>query len=201
MKSDKLIDTIIRYIEQKGIITDESFLRRGQLFELFGVNLASVIKKMNKAGDTISNKNMLRSALERDVYEQGSKFSYFSLPSAVMNKYDMYSEDGCKRFRQCQTEADLQNTINCQVPSIPLFLTDGSRVKVNNNAITKAVFNYIPVNPLLDPTFNYDYDHYPVDESIINDVLDYMFKTYQSKTAQVPLDTTSDSKETAKSTS
>jgi len=59
MKSDKLIDTIIRYIEQKGIITDESFLRRGQLFELFGVNLASVIKKMDKAGDRISNKNML----------------------------------------------------------------------------------------------------------------------------------------------
>ncbi len=201
MKSDKLIDTIIRYIEQKGIITDESFLRRGQLFELFGVNLASVIKKMNKAGDTISNKNMLRSALERDIYEQGGKFSYFSLSSAVMNKYDMYSEDGCKRFRQCQTEADFNNTINQQVPSIPLYLTQGSRIKINNNAITKAVFDYIPVNPLLDPTFNYDYDDYPVDESLINDVLDFMFKVYQSKTSQVPLDTTSDSKETAKSTS
>jgi len=82
-----------------------------------------------------------------------------------------------------------------------LFLTDGSRVKINNNAIKKAVFNYIPVNPLLDPTFNYDYDDYPVDESIINDVLDYMFKTYQSKTAQTPLDTVSDSKETVKSVS
>jgi len=83
MKSDKLIDTIIRYIEQKGIITDESFLRRGQLFELFGVNLASVIKKMDKAGDRISNKNMLRSALEKDIYEQGSKFSYFKLSSSI----------------------------------------------------------------------------------------------------------------------
>jgi hypothetical protein len=201
MKSDKLIDTIIRYIEQKGIVTDESFLRRGQLFELFGVNMASVIKIRTDKGDRISGKNYLRSVVERDTYEQGSKFSYFTLAPAIMNKYDMFSEDGCKQFRQCQTEADLNNTVNCQVPSIPLFLTDGSRVKIKNNAIKRAMLQYIPVNPLLDPTFNYDYDEYPVDESIVNDILDFMFKTYQSKTAKQPLDTVSDSKETTQSIS
>jgi hypothetical protein len=117
-----------------------------------------------------------------------------------MNLYSYVgSEDGCKRFRECLTESEFHSTVNCQVPSIPLYLTDRGRLKINNNSISTIMANYIPVNPLLDPTFNYDYDDYPVDESMINDILDFMFKTYQSKTAKVPLDTVSDSKETTQS--
>ena len=200
MKSDKLIDTIIKYIEQKGIVVDESFLRRGQLFELFGLNAAKHIVFLQQNKIRISNKNYLKSVVEKDSYEQGGKFNYFTLSPAIANCYEYVgSEDYCNRFRECLTPSQFQSTVNVQVPSIPLYFTDGGKIKINNNGINTILVNYIPVNPLLDPTFNYDYDDYPIDESLIDDILELMFKTYQSKISQSVLDTASDSKETPKS--
>jgi hypothetical protein len=49
------------------------------------------------------------------------------------------------------------------------------------------------------PTFNFDYDEYPIDEALLNTIFDMMFATYQSKIANTPKDTKSDSQDTTKS--
>jgi hypothetical protein len=49
------------------------------------------------------------------------------------------------------------------------------------------------------PTYNFEYDEFPMDEALMNTVLETMFQTYQSKTSQTPKDTVSDSQDTVKS--
>lgn len=200
MKADQIIDTIIRYVEQKGIVTDESFLRRAQLLDLFGISKSKVLSDFLIRGVEVTGKNYLKAVIDKSTYDLGGQFSYFKVAPAVMNCYEYVgSEDGCNRFRENLTISQFQNTVNLQVPSITLYYFEQGMVKVNNPIIGTILLNYIPTDPMLEPTWNYEIDEYPVDDALIGIICDDMFKTYQSKTLGAPIDTVTDSKESNKS--
>lgn len=200
MKADKIIDNIIQYMEQKGIVTDETMLRRVQLFDTFCASRAKVLSDFKIKGYEISGANYMKSVIDNEVYEQGSKFNYFEVAPAVMNEYEYVGgQDGCSRFRENLTISQFQSTINCQVPQITLYYKEENHLKVDNNSVETILTNYIPVNPMQVPTYNFEYDEFPMDEALMNTVLETMFQTYQSKTSQTPKDTVSDSQDTVKS--
>jgi hypothetical protein len=200
MKADKIIDTIIQYMERNNIVTDETLLRRVQLFDIFCASRAKVLSDFRIRRLEISGANYMKSVIDNEVYEQGGKFNYFEVAPAVMNEYEYVGGiDGCSRFRENLTISQFQSTINCQVPSVVLYYKEENHLKIDNNSVETILTNYIPVNPMQVPTYNFEYDEFPMDEALMNTVLDTMFETYQSKTAQTPKDTVSDSQDTTKS--
>jgi len=200
MKADKIIDNIIQYMEQKGIVTDETLLRRVQLFDIFCASRAKVLSDFKIKGYEIFGANYMKSVVDNEVFEQGSKFNYFEVAPAVMNEYEYVGGiDGCSRFRENLTISQFQSSINQQVPPITLYYKEENHVKVDNNSVETVLMNYIPVNPMQVPTYNFEYDEFPMDEALMNTVLTVMFQDYQSKTSQTPKDTISDSQDTTKS--
>jgi len=200
MKADKIIDNIIQYIEQKGIVTDETLLRRVQLFDIFCASRAKVLSDFKIKGYEISGANYMKSVIDNEAFEQGGKFNYFEVAPAVMNEYEYVGGiDGCSRFRENLTISQFQSTINQQVPPITLYYKEENHIKVDNNSVETVLMNYIPVNPMQVPTYNFEYDEFPMDEALMNTVLTVMFQDYQSKTSQTPKDTVSDSQDTTKS--
>jgi len=201
MNSDQLIDTIIRYVERKGIVTDESFLRRGHLFMLFNTVKSRVQSNLMISGVTLTGKNYLKTVIDKSSFESTStKFSYFEAPPAVMNSYEFVGgTDGCTQFRENLTMSDFLNTCSQQVPAQTEYLYVNEYLKVNKTTVPSILLNFIPVNPMKVKTWNYEFDEYPIDEALIDSVCEEMFRTYQSKSAQAPLDTVSDSAESTKS--
>lgn len=203
MKGDQIIDTIIRYVERKGIVTDESFLRRAQLFDLFNQVKADVLSQFMVKGIEITGGNYWEAVIDRAEYEQAStSFSYFEVPKVVMNSYEYVGgTDGCSQFRENLTRADFRNTVSQQVPKITEYMKINNHLMVDNSTLPAILVNAIPVNPMDWANYNFEFDEYPIDEALINVVCDRMFQSYQSKAAQAPNDTVSDSKETPKSIS
>jgi hypothetical protein len=80
-----------------------------------------------------------------------------------------------------------------------MYYKEGEYLKVDNNGVPTILTNYIPVDPMEVPTFNFDYDEYPIDSALVNTIFDVMFATYQSKTSGTPKDIKSDSQDTTKS--
>jgi hypothetical protein len=200
MTCKKIIDAIIAYIEQKGIVVDETLLRRAQLLDLFNNSKAKVLSDFRIKGYELTGKNYLKSVIDKAVYEQGSSFNYFTVAPAIMNEYEYVGGiDGCSRFRENLTISQFQNTVNQQVPKITMYYKENNYLKVDNNGVGTILTNYIPVDPMQVPTFNFDYDEYPIDEALLNTIFDMMFATYQSKIANTPKDTKSDSQDTTKS--
>ena len=203
MRGDQIIDTIIRYVERKGIVTDESFLRRGQLFDLFNQVKADVLSQFMVQGVEITGGNYWEAIIDRAEYEQASTaFTYFDVPKVVMNSYEYVGgTDGCSQFRENLTRSDYRNTVSQQVPRQTEYMKINNYLQVENSTLPAIMVNAIPVNPLDWANYNFEFDEYPIDEALINVVCDRMFQSYQSKAAQTPVDTNSDSKETTKSVS
>ncbi len=203
MRGDQIIDTIIRYVERKGIVTDESFLRRGQLFDLFNQVKADVLSQFMVQGVQITGGNYWEAIIDRAEYEQSStKFTYFDVPKVVMNSYEYVGgTDGCSQFRENLTRSDYRNTVSQQVPRQTEYMKINNHLQVDNSTLPAIMVNAIPVNPLDWDNYNFEFDEYPIDEALINVVCDRMFASYQSKGVQTPVDTLSDSKESTKSIS
>lgn len=203
MRGDQIIDTIIRYVERKGIVTDESFLRRGQLFDLFNQVKADVLSQFMVQGVQITGGNYWEAIIDRAEYEQSStKFTYFDVPKVVMNSYEYVGgTDGCSQFRENLTRSDYRNTVSQQVPRQTEYMKINNHLQVDNSTLPAIMVNAIPVNPLDWDNYNFEFDEYPIDEALINVVCDKMFASYQSKGVQAPVDTLSDSKESTKSIS
>jgi hypothetical protein len=200
MRCDQIIDAIIIYIERNNIVTDETFLRRQQLMDLFCSARARVLSQFMIQRVGVTGKNYLKSVIDKTVYEQGGTFNYFEVQSAVMNEYEYVGGiDGCSRFRENLTISQYQNSINKQVPSITLYYKEDTMLKVDNNQVETILVNYIPVNPVNVPTFNYELDEFPLDDAMIDIVFNEMFETYQKKVIESPKDTVSDSQDTIKS--
>jgi len=200
MKCDQIIDAIIVYMERNNIVTDETLLRRQQLIDLFCAARARVLSEFKIKGYPITGKNYLKSVIDKTIFEQGGAFNYFDVKPAVMNEYEYVGgTDGCSRYRENLTISQYQNTINQQVPKITMYYKEGDMLKVDNNQIETILTNYIPVNPVQVPTFNYELDEFSVDDALLDTVFNEMFETYQKKVADVPKDTVSDSQDTIKS--
>ena len=200
MKSDQIIDAIIVYIERNNIVTDETFFRRQQLLDLFCAARARVLSQFMIQRVGITGKNYLKSVVDKTNYELGGTFNYFEVESAVMNEYEYVGgTDGCSRYRENLTISQYQNTINQQVPKITMYYKEASMLKVDNNQVETILVNYIPVNPVNVPTFNYELDEFPVDDAMLDIVFNEMFETYQKKVIEAPKDTVSDSQDTIKS--
>jgi len=202
MTCKQIIDAVIQYVEANNIVTDETMLRRAQLLRLFNASRAKVLSDFIAQGleAEITGSNYLDSYIYKSAYEQGGQYNYFEVAPAVMNGYNYVGGiDGCSRFREMATKAQEQNTINCQVPNITLYRKGNEYLMVKNNGVNEILASYIPVDPMKVPTFNFDYDQYPVDEALLNKIFDEMFATYQSKVQGKPKDTISDSQDTTKS--
>lgn len=200
MNCKQIIDAAIQYVETNNIVTDETMLRRAQILRLFNASKAKVLSDFSLKGYEMTGSNYLKSVIDKAVYEQGGKYNHFEVAPAVMNEYEYVGGvDGCSRFRENLTISQFQNTINCQVPKVTMYYKEGEYLKVDNNGVPTILTNYIPVDPMKVPTFNFDYDEYPIDEALINTIFDVMFATYQSKVQGKPKDTVSDSQDTTKS--
>lgn len=200
MKSKQIIDSIIQYVEQKGIVLDETLLRRAQLFDLFNVSKAKLLSDYIYNDKQVSDTNYLESVIDRIEYEEGSPYSYFEIANSIMGYVDYVGgTDGCSRFREMDSIMQEQSTVNLQVPSITTYRRKNNFLAVKNNGVGTILVSYIPVNPMEVPTFNFDMDDYPVDAALLNTIFDVMFATYQSKTQQSAKDTVSDSQDTVKS--
>lgn len=200
MTCKQIIDAAIQYVEANNIVTDETMLRRAQILRVFNASKSKVLSDFKLKGYEISGGNYLKSVIDKSIYEQGGKYNYFEVAPAVMNEYEYVGGiDGCSRFRENLTISQFQNTVNCQVPKITMYYKEGEYLKIDNNGIPTILTNYIPIDPMKVPTFNYDYDEYPVDEALLNTIFDVMFATYQSKVQGKPKDTISDSQDTVKS--
>ena len=68
MKSKQIIDSIIQYVEQKGIVLDETLLRRAQLFDLFNVSKAKLLSDYIYNDKQVSDTNYLESVIDRIEY-------------------------------------------------------------------------------------------------------------------------------------
>jgi len=148
MKADKIIDTIIQYMERNNIVTDETLLRRVQLFDIFCASRAKVLSDFKIRGLEVSGANYMKSVIDNSTYEQGSKFNFFEVQSAVMNEYEYVGgQDECSRFRENLTISQFQSTVNCQVPKITMYYKEGEYLKVDNNSVETILVNYIPVKP------------------------------------------------------
>ncbi len=203
MRGDQIIDTIIRYVERKGIVTDESFLRRGQLFDLFNQVKTDVYKEEISNNAEITGANYWDAIIDRAEYEQSStKFSYFEIPRVVLNSYAYVGgTDRCSQFRENLDLSDFRSTCSQQVPKQTEYMKINNHLMVDNSTLPAILTNCIPVNPLDWANFNFEFDEYPIDEALISRVCDKMFASYQSKGVQAPVDTLSDSKESTKSIS
>lgn len=200
MTCKQIIDAAIQYVEANNIVTDETMLRRASLLRMFNASKSKVLSDFKIKGYEITGGNYLKSVIDKAVYEQGGKYNYFEVSPAVMNEYEYVGGlDGCSRFRENLTISQFQNTINQQVPKITMYFKEGEYLKVDNNGIPTILTNYIPIDPMKVPTFNFDYDEYPVDEALLNSIFNEMFATYQSKVHGKPKDTISDSQDTTKS--
>jgi hypothetical protein len=203
MKADQIIDAIIIYMEQNGIVTDETLIRRKQLLDLFCATRAKVLSDFMINGINPTGKNYLRQDIERSDFDKNNlKYSYFEIPAAVMNAYDYVGgSDGCSQFREATTFMDFKNTVSEQVPRAIEYFTENEYLKVDESQLPSIMVTYIPSNPINVPTFNYEIDEFPLDDALLNVVMEMMFATYQSKKSQVPNDTVSDSNNTIKSIS
>jgi hypothetical protein len=200
MTCKQIIDAAIIYVERNNIATDETLLRRAQILDLFNASKAKVLGDFRIKGYELTGKNYLKSVIDKSTYEQGGKYNYFEVAPAIMNEYEYVGgTNGCSRFRENVTISQFQNTINQQVPSITQYYKEGEYLKVDNNGVGTILTNYVPVNPMKVPTFNFEYDEYPIDDALVNTIFDMMFATYQSKTSGTPKDTISDSQDTTKS--
>jgi hypothetical protein len=200
MTCKQIIDAAIIYVERNNIATDETLLRRAQILDLFNASKAKVLGDFRIKGYELTGKNYLKSVIDKSTYEQGGKYNYFEVAPAIMNEYEYVGgTNGCSRFRENVTISQFQNTINQQVPSITQYYKEGDYLKVDNNGVGTILTNYVPVNPMKVPTFNFEYDEYPIDDALVNTIFDMMFATYQSKTSGTPKDTISDSQDTTKS--
>lgn len=200
MTTKQIIAAAIQYVEQRGIVTDETLLRRAQILDLFCAARSKVLSDFRIKGHELTGRNYLKSVLDKEAYEQGGKFNYFTVAPAVMNEYEYVGGiDGCSRFREQITISDYQNTINQQVPRITLYYKEGGHIKIDNNGVSTVLMNYIPINPMDLPTFNFDLDEFPVDDALLTTIFEVMFATFQSKVSQSPKDTVSDSQDTTKS--
>lgn len=200
MKCDQIIDAIIVYIERNNIVTDETLLRRQQLLDLFCAARARVLSEFKIKGIMLTGKNYLKSVIDKTIFEQGGLFNYFEVQPAVMNEYEYVGgTDGCSRYRENITISQYQNTINQQVPKVTMYYKEGDMLKVDNNQVETILTNYVPVNPMQVPTFNYELDEFPVDDAMLDTIFNEMFETYQKKAMESPKDTVSDSQDTVKS--
>lgn len=200
MTCKQIIDAAIIYVERNNIATDETLLRRAQILDLFNASKAKVLGDFRIKGYELTGKNYLKSVIDKSTYEQGGKYNYFEVAPAIMNEYEYVGgTNGCSRFRENVTISQFQNTINQQVPSITQYYKEGDYLKVDNDGVGTILTNYVPVNPMKVPTFNFEYDEYPIDDALVNTIFDMMFATYQSKTSGTPKDTISDSQDTTKS--
>lgn len=199
MTTKQIIAAAIQYVYQRGIVTDETLLRRAQVLDLFCAARSKVLSDY-AVNNQLAGSNYLSSVIDKEAYEQGGKFNYFLVAPAVMNKYEYVGGvDGCSRFRENITISQFQNTINQQVQKITLYYKDGDYLKVANNGVGTILTNYVPVNPTQLPTFNFDLDEFPVDDTLLPAIFEVMFMTFQSKVSQTPKDTVSDSQDTTKS--
>lgn len=202
MTCKQIIDAAIQYVEANNIVTDETMLRRAQLLRLFNASKSKVLSDFIVQGleGEITGSNYLDSVIYKTAYNEGGMYNYFEVAPAIMNGYNYVgSVDGCLRYREMMTKAQEQNTINDQVPSITRYRKGDQYLMVKNSSVDEILASYIPVDPMKVPTFNFDYDQYPVDEALINKIFDAMFATYQSKVQGKPKDTISDSQDTVKS--
>ena len=159
MTCKQIIDAAIIYVERNNIATDETLLRRAQILDLFNASKAKVLGDFRIKGYELTGKNYLKSVIDKSTYEQGGKYNYFEVAPAIMNEYEYVGgTNGCSRFRENVTISQFQNTINQQVPSITQYYKEGDYLKVDNNGVGTILTNYVPVNPMKVPTFNFEYE-------------------------------------------
>jgi hypothetical protein len=195
MRVDEVIQTTIIYLQQKGINTDEQLLRRLEILDKFNTIRAKFLSDMLIAGNKISAINY------QTIFEDANGFSdenerliAFNCPQTVMGKIEFVgSTNGVVRFRQSDTLMEYQSTIKSQIPSITRYYRDLNQLLLDNRNVSTIRINALCVNPYSVSTFNPDYDQYPIDEALMPQLNEALFKVYFSKISQVKPDVKPDS--------
>jgi len=199
MKVREVIQTIIIYLEQKGVNSDEQVLRRLELLDKFNTVRAKFISDMmiksEKGVPTqISNQNYNTTFQDKQVFSGRLKASYFDLLDTVMGRISYVgSADGVCRFNEFLTIGEFQSTVKNQIPDEIGYLRYNGMLAVDSQSVTEVMTTAVFVNPYKLPTFNPNYDQYPIDEALIPQLCEALYQTYFAKIAQIKPDVTPDS--------
>jgi len=194
MRVDEIIQTTIIYLQQKGVNTDEQILRRMELLDKFNTVRAKFYSDMIIAGNSISNTNYSSTYITRNDYSDTIGGNSYDLPSTIMGQVAYVGDVVAgNRFTEYLTIGEFQSSVKNQIPSETGYLRRGSNLLVDNTSVNDVMVEALCTNPYKLPTFNPDYDEYPVDEALIPQLNEALYQVYFSKIAQVKPDVKPDS--------
>ncbi len=182
MVGDQVVDTILRYVEDNKIVTDEGFLYPRQLLDVFNATRSKVLSDfMLNPKIRISPVNYLKTVIDKADFVENQNYSYFFIPTAVNGSFEYVgSIDYATRYRANRTIQEYQNTLKDQIPvEVPEYYEQEQYLVFPDNNIESIMLNFIPINPIDVPTFNYYYDEYPIDEALVIVVCDTMFAGFK----------------------
>jgi hypothetical protein len=199
MKPEALKEKVIRYIAAQTIVTDENFINDEEVFDIISQCRAAILSAKLDAKQRIAPKNMLTFKVKYDASIQYStQYKVFPIPNFIQDKIMLVGNEGFKvQYTQNRSEVEITNKQGLWAKT--RYLVKGNELQVwNPNVSVDIWINGLVLNPMLIPTFNPDYEEYPLDDSLIDVLMQECFAVYYSKIVQTPIDIISDSQNTPK---
>lgn len=192
----KITDSIIQQVQS--IHTVGTKFNTANLYDIVN-NIKGTVQVMQfkKYGKVNSAWTQQFTALKEDDLQESKKFIRFELPTPAVNLGSdnsgiVYSgsADGCQNFALVQTRGELNTFLNHRVTKKkPIILYSDAFLEVWNQPLIKELLiDYVPTNPLLLPTYNVDYDDYPLDAEGIAILKALVYESITNKQAVKPTD-------------
>ena len=171
MTLPKITDSIIQQVQST--YTVASKFNTAYLYDICNnvknVVQSNLFKKYGKINSAWTQQYVAE--YNKDEQEDGAKFIRFTLPTPAVTVGDdnsgiMYAgdADGCQNYGLVQSRGELNNFLRHRVTKkLPIILYSDYYLEVYNMPLLKTLLvDFIPTDPLLLPTYNVDYDEYPL---------------------------------------
>jgi hypothetical protein len=129
--------------------------------------------------------------------QETNKFVRFALPTpavtlGMVNSGIVYAgnPDGCQNYALVQSRGELNTFLSHRTTKkLPIILYSDTYLEVYNLPLIKEMLiDYVPADPTLLPTYNFDLDQYPLDEEGIALLKDSVYNTITGVQAKAPTD-------------
>jgi hypothetical protein len=129
--------------------------------------------------------------------QETNKFVRFALPTPAVTLGMVHSgivyagnPDGCQNYALVQSRGELSTFLSHRTTkNIPIILYSDTYLEVYNLPLIKEMLiDYVPADPTLLPTYNFDIDQYPLDEEGIALLKDSVYNTITLGQSKAPVD-------------
>jgi hypothetical protein len=200
MKQDEIIQTAVIFLMQKGINTDELLVRRLEILDKFNSIRAKTLSDFTIRNVQVSSRNYQTAYFDKQAYNDGSEgYSYFPKYPTIMGRTAYVgSVNGQCRFREYQTISEYSSSLVSRVPKVIGYFPEENLMKVDDVSVEALRTNAVYSNPSDLPTFNAEFDEYPIDDALIPQICEGMYQVYFAKINPIQPDTVNDSTQTPK---